>query len=79
MTEEPTDNKQPQKTNKMLPTQPPFIWPEARRHTKDATYECHPPFDSLLLDADLINGLVMGLWNGTVELAYTWVGKVSKE
>lgn len=67
MTKEPTDNKQPQKTNKVLPTQMPFIWPEARWHTKAGTYKSRPPFDSFLVDADLINGVIVGAWNGTVE------------
>ena len=49
--------------------------PEARWHTKDGTYECHPPFDCFLADADLINGLIVGTWNGTVEWVHTFIQK----
>ncbi len=75
MTKEPSRNQQPQNTSNVLSTQPPFIWPEARWHTKDIIYEYHPPFDSSLMDADLINGVIVGAWNGTVE----WVNTLMKK
>lgn len=67
MAKEPIHDKQPQKANNILLTQPPFIWPEARWHTKDCIYEHHPPFDDFLLDSDLISGVIVGAWDGTVE------------
>ena len=59
----------------LLPNNPPFIWPEALWHTKDGTYEYHPPFDFFLLDADMVNVVIVGTRNGTVEWVHTLMQK----
>lgn len=72
---EQTHNQKPPNTDRVLLTPPPFIWPEARWHTKDGTYDYHPPFDPFLVDADLINGVIVGTWNGTVKWVHTLMQK----
>lgn len=75
MIEESTQNRQPQRPNKVLPIVPPFIWPEARWHTKAGIYKFHPPFDDFLADADLINGVIVGARDGTAEWVHTLMQK----
>jgi hypothetical protein len=75
MKEMPKHNEDNSTINEYLSTQPPFIWPEARWHTKDSEYQSKPPFDSAIADADLINGVIVGAWNGTIQ----WVNGLMKK
>jgi hypothetical protein len=76
MTEKPSHNEQDLNiVSWFLSMQPSFIWPEARWHTKDGNYKSNPPFDSFIADADLINGVIVGAWNRTVE----WLNDLMKK
>lgn len=56
----------PQVAADILPSQSPFIWPEARFHTGQAEYANVPPASELLTQADLVSGVVVGAAEGTV-------------
>jgi hypothetical protein len=46
---------------------PPFIWPESRVHAGVADYIEKPPGRQLLIDADLISGLLVGVDDETIK------------
>ncbi len=45
---------------------PPFIWPESRIHTKQRHYSSLPPFESFIANADLINGVLVGVTDQSI-------------
>ena len=65
----------PPEQNLVLPANPPFIWPETRWHARQGTYEYHPPTEPFLADADLINGVLVGAAEHTVEWLHTLIQK----
>lgn len=57
---------------------PSFIWPEPRWHTGQGHYNYLPPFDSLIGESDLINGVLVGTADKTVEWLSTLLKKEGK-
>lgn len=59
---------------KILETMPPFIWPDARLYTEQATYSETPPSRTVLSEADLISGLLVGTTDETLK----WLNNLLK-
>lgn len=67
---EPEDPATP--TNVNLPTIPPFIWPDARKHEGMRQYAKRPPSRELFADAGLISGLLVG----NADEAVSWLAEL---
>lgn len=59
----------------VLRNDPSFIWPEPRWHTGQGHYDHVPPFHSHIEEADLINGVLVGTADKTVE----WLSALLKK
>ncbi len=62
----------------VLSNAPPFIWPEPRWHTGQGRYNHLPPFDTLIGEADFINGVLVGTADKTVGWLSTLLKKEGK-
>jgi hypothetical protein len=62
----------------VLRNAPSFIWPEPRWHTGQGRYNHMPPSDSLIEEADLINGMLVNTSDKAVEWLNTLLKKDGK-
>jgi hypothetical protein len=69
----PFSDEQPKEA--IMPIVPSLIWPEPRWHSGQASYKNKPPFFSLLENADLISGILVGASANTINWLDTCLKK----